>query len=69
MIVYAEKVTTKAAAEKLAGKSVVWTSPGKKPAKITGTITQPHGVKGALRVQFERGLPGQALGQAVEVQA
>ena len=67
MIVKVEGVNSKADAEKLKGKTVVWTTPTGK--KIEGKITQPHGNKGAVRVHFtEKGLPGQALGTAVDVE-
>ena len=67
MLVQAPGVTTKEAAEKLNGKEVVWTSPGKLQKKITGKVTNTHGNKGVLRVQFERGLPGQSIGTKVTI--
>jgi large subunit ribosomal protein L35Ae len=67
MIIYLDGVDTKDKAQKLMGKKVTWTSNGKEPTKITGTITNTHGNKGAVRVQFEKGLPGQSLGQEVAV--
>ncbi len=36
---------------------------------IEGKVTALHGSKGALRVLFERGMPGQAIGQTLEVKA
>lgn len=65
MILEVEGVSTKDDAEKLAGKAVEWTTPSGK--KIVGKVTKPHGNKGAVRVRFEKGLPGQALGTEVEV--
>ena len=53
-------------AEKYAGKKVTFTTPGKK--KISGEIRSSHGNKGALRVLFEKGMPGQAIGKKVVVQ-
>jgi large subunit ribosomal protein L35Ae len=50
-------------AEDLVGKNVEWVSSSGK--KITGKITGIHGKKGAVRALFERGLPGQSLGQKV----
>ena len=35
--------------------------------KIFGRVTGHHGRKGTLKVKFERGLPGQALGGRVRV--
>lgn len=67
MIVKAEGISSKADTKKILGKKVVWTSPSGK--KISGTITAAHGSKGAVRVSFaDKGLPGQALGQKVEIE-
>ncbi|MCD6404112.1 MAG: 50S ribosomal protein L35ae [Nanoarchaeota archaeon] len=52
-------------ASKLIGKEVVWRSKGGK--EIKGKISSLHGRKGVLRVIFERGLPGQAIGTEVEI--
>ncbi|MBI4148143.1 50S ribosomal protein L35ae [Candidatus Woesearchaeota archaeon] len=49
----------------LLGKKVAWTSPGKNKTTIAGTVSALHGGKGAVRVIFERGMPGQAIGQEV----
>ena len=50
--------------KELIGKEVVYkTKSGK---EIKGKITNLHG-KHALRVLFEKGLPGQALGKKVEI--
>lgn len=56
---------TKEKAALLIGKRVVWTSPAK--TEIHGKITAPHGCKGAVRVRFNRGMPGQAIGTKVPV--
>ena len=67
MLVKVQGVDTKAAAEKLKGKKVVWTAPSGK--KINGIIAQPHGSKGVVRVHFkEKGLPGQALGDSIDIE-
>jgi large subunit ribosomal protein L35Ae len=63
MIVKAETVETREKAEKLVGKKVVWTSPASK--EISGEIRSAHGSKGAVRVLFETGMPGQAVGAKV----
>jgi len=65
MIVIAEGVDDKEKAAKLIGKHVVWKSPADK--EIKGEIRSAHGNKGALRVLFETGMPGQAIGQKVEI--
>ena len=65
MIIKVEGVNDKAKALELLNKTIIWTSPADK--KITGKIKDIHGNKGALRVIFEKGLPGQALGGKVEI--
>jgi len=52
-------------AGKFVNKSVVWTSPGGK--KIKGKISSAHGNNGLVRAIFEKGLPGQARNDEVEV--
>ncbi len=52
-------------AAKLIGKDVKWTSPSGK--EIKGRIVATHGNKGLVRAIFEKGLPGQAVNQAVSV--
>ena len=54
-------------AQKFLNKAVTWkSSSGKK--EIKGVISALHGNSGALRVRFERGLPGQAIGTKVKVE-
>jgi len=66
MIILPEGCDSKAKAEKLIGKSVVWESPAKKAIK--GKITNVHGSKGAVRVLFEKGMPGQAIASKVKIE-
>ena len=56
-------------AKKLVGKSVSWSSPGKKPTIINGKIASAHGGNGVLRAIFEKGLPGQAIGTDVKIES
>ena len=65
MILVVEGVKTKEEAEKLVDKKVVWTSPAKK--EISGKIASAHGNSGAIRAIFEKGMPGQCLGQEVKL--
>ncbi|MBU1975148.1 MAG: 50S ribosomal protein L35ae [Nanoarchaeota archaeon] len=65
MVVVVDSVDTKEKAEKLVGKKVTFNT-GKKD--ITGKITKAHGNKGALKVHFETGMPGQAIGQSVKIE-
>ena len=65
MIVKVEGVTSKEDAGKLKGKKVVWKTPSGK--EISGKVAGSHGNKGALRVRFEKGMPGQAIGSEVSL--
>jgi len=58
-------VQSKEEAEKFIGKEVIWKSPAGK--KIKGKISARHGNKGLVRAIFEKGLPGQARNNAIEV--
>lgn len=63
MIVVLDAVTKRADAQQLVGKKVTYTTAAGKV--ITGTIVSAHGNKGAVRVRFEKGMPGQALAKKV----
>ncbi|MBW2982563.1 50S ribosomal protein L35ae [Candidatus Woesearchaeota archaeon] len=65
MIVLAKDVS-KEKSKDLIGKKVIWTSPAGK--EIKGKITALHGNKGSLRVLFEKGMPGQAVGSKVKIE-
>ena len=52
-------------AKKMAGKQVTWKSPSGK--EIMGTISDAHGTRGLVRAIFERGLPGQAITNEIEI--
>lgn len=66
MIVKVEGVDSKDDAKQLVGKKIVWTSPAGK--EITGKVGRVHGNKGAVRVKFEKGMPGQSVGQKVNIE-
>jgi len=66
MVVKVDSATTKAGADKFVGKKVVWTSPAGK--ELIGLVTKAHGNKGALRVRFDKGMPGQSVGTEVKVE-
>ena len=66
MILLVDTVTSREKAKEMMSKKVVWTSPAGK--KIEGKVTNVHGNKGAMRVQFETGMPGQAIGHKVKVE-
>lgn len=58
-------VQSRAEAKKFAGKIVEWTSPAGKIIK--GKISDAHGNNGLVRAIFEKGLPGQAITNSIEV--
>ncbi|MFH1590960.1 MAG: 50S ribosomal protein L35ae [archaeon] len=66
MVIEAEGVKTIEEASKLVGKNVVYTTESGKA--ITGEVKDSHGNSGAVRVTFEKGMPGQSLGKPVEIQ-
>jgi len=65
MIVVVDGIDSREKAKTLVGKKVVY-STGKKD--ISGEIRSAHGNSGALRVLFETGMPGQAIGTQVSIQ-
>ena len=65
MIIYLDESDNREKASELVGKEVVWKSP--KGKEINGKVASAHGNKGAIRVIFEKGLPGQSLGTKVEI--
>lgn len=66
MVVKTKTVTNREQVEKLKGKKVTWKTPSGKV--IQGVIKAPHGNSGAFKVEFERGIPGQAVGKKVEIE-
>lgn len=66
LIVIIPNVETRAKAAKLVGKKAMWTTPAGK--KISGQIQAAHGNTGAVRIIFEKSLPGQAIGTKVKVE-
>ena len=64
MIVVVDGIDSREKAKPYIGKKVTYNT-GKK--EINGEVRSPHGNKGALRVLFETGMPGQAIGQEVKI--
>jgi large subunit ribosomal protein L35Ae len=60
-----EGVDSRELASRYIGKTVLWTTPGKK--QIFGKIASTHGNNGVLRARFPKGLPGTAIGTKVDV--
>ncbi|HDJ96596.1 MAG TPA: 50S ribosomal protein L35ae [Candidatus Aenigmarchaeota archaeon] len=65
VLIKVDGIDSREKATELIGKEVVWTSPSGK--EIKGKVASPHGKKGVIRVIFEKGLPGQALGTEVKI--
>ncbi len=65
MIIKVKGVDNKDKAKALVNKKVVWKSSSGE--EIKGVITNIHGNIGGLRVQFEKGLPGQSRGTSVAI--
>lgn len=65
LILKVDKVDDKKKAENLINKEIIWKSSSGK--EIKGKVTAAHGNKGAIRVKFEKGLPGQSLGTDLEI--
>ncbi len=66
MIVKVSDVDNRDKAQTFINKKVTWKSPAGKENK--GVISNVHGNKGALRTQWEKGLPGQSLGTKVLIE-
>ena len=64
ILIEVQGVESREQAEKLVGKNVVYTT---KNGEIKGKIASAHGNKGVVRAIFDRGLPGQALSQPVQI--
>jgi len=65
MILRVGSIENKDKASKLVGKEVSWKSSAGN--EIKGKISAVHGGNGAVRVIFERGMPGQSLGTKVSI--
>jgi large subunit ribosomal protein L35Ae len=64
VIVQVPTLVNREAATKLVGKKVTWNTGTR---ALTGEVASAHGKRGALRVRFETGMPGQCLGQEVSI--
>ena len=66
MVISVKSVEDKAKAASLIGKTVIFlTETGK---EIKGKVSGTHGNKGAVRVIFEKGMPGQSLGKKIKIE-
>jgi large subunit ribosomal protein L35Ae len=66
VVVVVKGVDSLKKASELTGKKAVWTSPAKK--EIKGVVKGSHGNKGAVKIHFEKGLPGQSIGGKVKIE-
>ena len=57
-------VNSASLAGQLFNRKVVWKA---EDIKLIGRIRGPHGKKGVVKVKFQKGVPGQALGTRVEL--
>lgn len=64
MIVVITTVKNREEATKLVGKTVTYNTGLK---DITGEVRSAHGNSGAIRVLFQTGMPGQAIGKGVAI--
>lgn len=64
MLIEVKGVDSREKASKLVGKKVTYDT-GKNT--LTGKIASAHGNSGVVRVIFERGMPGQSIGQSVTI--
>jgi large subunit ribosomal protein L35Ae len=65
-LIQIDKVDSKKDAALFVGRTVTWKSSA--GTIIKGKIAAPHGRNGVVRAIFEKGLPGQALTQKVEIE-
>lgn len=58
-------VNDRGAAARLIGRKVLWRTPTGR--KMLGKVVRLHGNRGEVKAYFNPGLPGQALGDYVEI--
>jgi large subunit ribosomal protein L35Ae len=66
IVIKVEGVNSIEETKSLLEKQVTWKSPA--GTEIKGTVSSNHGNSGCIRAIFERGLPGQAIGQKVDIE-
>ena len=66
MVVLVDEIADKKEAETLIGKKVVFTTQTGK--EIIGKVSGTHGTKKAIKVLFEKGMPGQSLSKKVIIE-
>ena len=59
--------TDKKKAAGLVGKTATFFCEGKLKKEIKGKVSAVHGNSGAVRVHFETGMPGQAIGGKISI--
>ena len=66
MIASVKEVADKEKAASLIGKKVTWAN--SKGNAIIGKVASAHGNSGAIRIIFEKGMPGQSIGSKVKIE-
>lgn len=64
-IIETKAIKSRSQASSLVGRKVIWESPSKK--SISGKIVAVHGNNGAVRAKLVKGIPGEAIGQKIEI--
>ena len=67
LVIEIEGIHSRPKAFSMVGSRVQWKTKAGKP--FNGKIVSAHGNNGAVRALFRKGLPGQCIGQKVEVMA
>jgi len=63
-LIHFAHITSSGLACQLIQRKVVWTQG---PVKLVGKIFGAHGKNGTVKVKFQKGVPGQAIGTNVEL--
>ncbi|WP_297506153.1 50S ribosomal protein L35ae [Thermococcus sp.] len=58
-------IEDRGSASSLIGRKVIWKTPTGR--KMVGKVIKTHGNRGEVKAYFNPGLPGQALGDIVEI--
>ena len=67
-VILVDGISSKDDTSKLIGKKVSFFCEGKLKKVISGKVSAPHGNSGAIRVLFDTGLPGQAIGKKIKLE-
>jgi len=65
MVIIVNGVNTRDKAKTMVGKEILYKTEAER--EIKGKIASAHGNSGAMRVIFEKGMPGQSLSKTIEI--